>query len=119
LHKIARSDNDRDAHDHPWRWATLILWGGYNDEQWGIERDTDGKPVRRVGPFWQKMFPGRLAFRRPDHLHRVRLHDDGSLGERASWSLVWMAKKSAEWGFVTEDGTKIPWRKYLNEENEA
>ena len=43
IHEILRSDADRDLHDHPWWYVTIILRGGYwertEDYGWPIERD--------------------------------------------------------------------------------
>lgn len=31
LHKICTPDKDRDLHDHPWSFWSLVLWGGYEE----------------------------------------------------------------------------------------
>jgi hypothetical protein len=48
LHKIMRSDADRELHDHPWAFASLILWRGYHEETeaiGGLLRPLDRKSV--------------------------------------------------------------------------
>lgn len=101
LHKITRSDDDRDPHTHPWRWQTLILAGGYIDERyvqtkWG-----------REGPVMVPMKVGTFARRYPSHLHRVIITG------KPSWSLVRMEPKTAEWGFVTPGNEWVHHQKYL------
>lgn len=104
LHKICRSDDDPDPHDHPWNFATLILRGGYYDERhmWdGVER------TELVG---DKMTPGRVAYRKAEHIHRVRLLDES----KPTWTLVLLGKRVRKWTFVTPNGP-VYWREYLNE----
>lgn len=36
IHKIARSDDDPDPHDHPWNFTSLILKNGYVDQSYGF-----------------------------------------------------------------------------------
>lgn len=101
LHKIVRSDDDRHPHTHPWPWQTLVLAGGYTDEQynqtaWG-----------RAGPTYVHMGVGSFARRRCSHLHRVIITG------KPSWTLVRMEPKIAEWGFVGEDNQWVHHREYL------
>jgi hypothetical protein len=117
LHKICRSDDDRDPHTHPWGFWTLIVKGGYIDEQWHIKmRQTIpgmNKMVRH-GPVYEHLTPGKLAYRRPEHLHRVRLYVSDAFGlvPKPSWNLVWMKAPERSWGFVTADGEWIRSDKY-------
>ena len=91
IHRILRSDNDRDLHDHPWDYASLILRGGY----WEI---TD------AGRRWYG--PGSIVFRRAAHLHRLVL----PAGEPAT-TLFLHRRKSRDWGFRTSDGW-VDWKTY-------
>lgn len=43
IHKIARSDDDPDPHDHPWNFLSLILKGGYVDQSYAFTT-LDGDP---------------------------------------------------------------------------
>lgn len=93
LHIFHRSDAE-DMHDHPWPFASLILWRGYN------EQTPAGK--RRV-------WPGMLLIRKAAHRHRVELVN----GKRAV-TLVWMGKRIRDWGFFTKSGF-IQWQRYFFE----
>lgn len=50
VHRIFRSDEDRELHNHPWKWAlSLVVTGGYIEERMeGI----DGTIVSRVVKPW-------------------------------------------------------------------
>lgn len=93
LHVIHRQDDDRDPHDHPWNFTTLVLRRGYFDEQWV---DCFGK----VFVCYTKTKPLRIYRREAEHLHRVK----GITPGRPVWTLVFTGPKRREWGFVTENG---------------
>lgn len=97
IHRILRSDHDRDLHDHPWDYATVILRGGY----WEV---TD------AGKRWYG--PGSVLFRRATHLHRLIL----PAGAPAT-TLFLHRRKSREWGFRT-DGGWVHWRTYTEARGE-
>ena len=97
LHRILRSDHDRDLHDHPWDYATVILRGGY----WEV---TD------AGKRWYG--PGSILLRRATHLHRLILPS----GAPATTLFV-HRRKSREWGFRTDTGW-VGWRAYTEARGE-
>jgi hypothetical protein len=87
LHEILRSDEDLCLHDHPWRFVTLILAGGY--------REVLPNAVR-----WRA--PGTFLFRPAPFRHRVEV-------DRRAWSLVYVGPKVRAWGFWTMHG----WRRFF------
>lgn len=99
LHHIHRPDRDRDPHDHPWAFWSLILAGGYIERVWPDKTDP-GTSYRRVRNRWS---PGHLG-RRQAH---IITHIDGPL-----WTLVLTGPRRSDWGFWV-DGDFVPWRKYL------
>lgn len=117
LHKIVRSDDDPDPHDHPWSFASLVFKGGYFDEQylwnapysfsWDKARIYQG--LRLVRPFM-------IVRRRAEHIHRVILTKDYTDTENPitipSWSLVATGPYRRNWSFITERGP-ILWWTYL------
>ena len=109
LHKFESSDEDRDMHDHPWPFASLILWRGYfehtPDETWSLSAR-----IRKKLRKW----PGMLLFRKATHQHIVELHRDANGKELPAWTLVFTGKRIREWGFWTRAGFKH-WREYLDE----
>lgn len=111
LHHILRSDEDRDLHDHPWSFLSMILWGGYWEHQaefvFGNPRfdyrdSVSGRPstVRR----WHG--PGSILWRPAPSPHRLELPAGAS-----TWTLVITSAKKREWGFRTVCGW-IPWTEY-------
>lgn len=110
VHRIATPDYDRDMHDHPWAFVSIVLRGGYTERRpWVIEPDfIDGEEraydlIRR---------PSSIALRRPTDRHRIVdvLPD--------TWSLVFIGPKRHWWGFHTPAG-KIHWKTYESVHNNA
>jgi hypothetical protein len=100
LHHILRSDEDRDLHDHPWSFLSIILSGGYW-EHTAREPDVDprfdlrhmtGKPV--TDRTWHG--PGSILWRPAPSPHRLELPEG-----RSAWTLVLTGPKRREWGFRT------------------
>lgn len=89
LHNFYTSDGDRDFHDHPFHFASVILWPGYKEH-------TD-KGVSRK-------FPGMLLLRKAAHRHAVELFKRHDGTEYKTWTLVFLTGKVREWGFHTKDG---------------
>jgi hypothetical protein len=109
LHRFHRSDSP-DHHDHPFAFASLILWRGYFEEteaQSVISSVHDtyatGHPVRHfayVLPHPRKrVWPGMILFRKATHRHRVVL-----VNGREAWTLVFRGPDVREWGFFTRKG---------------
>ena len=106
LHHILRSDDDRDLHDHPADFASLILAGGYQEV-------VHGKlAVNVYGPF-------SVVRRKAEDLHRIMLNkyfDHIKDCEVSAWTLVWMHPRRREWGFLKEDtGEWIHHDKYFKD----
>lgn len=90
LHHILRSDEDRELHDHPWSFWSIILWGGYWEHRPnGIVRYEPGAMLWRPRPW-----PHRLEVNRP------------------AWTLVIIGARRREWGFHTPQGW-MPWFSFL------
>lgn len=106
LHRFHRSDDDRELHNHPWKWAvSLVLSGGYIEERWDPET---GQILRK------KVRPWRLNFLTKDSFHRVELI------ERDAWSLFFVGPKFASWGFLdTKTGVFKAWREFLDQKRKA
>lgn len=113
LHKICISDGDRDPHTHPSWFCTLVVWGNYLNEAWGIEKSVTHRSVRRIGPFYQNMHLGKFALRTTNHIHRVILKDN-----KPVWTVVLLGRSYGSWGFIKEDGRLVPWKTYLKREQE-
>ena len=93
VHRFLRSDQDDETHDHPWDNVTICVKGGY----WN---------VTPAGRFW--IGPGDIVHRRAQDFHRVELEPGADLPV----TIFDHGPKINEWGFLLEDGTKIPWAKF-------
>lgn len=92
LHHFVADDWSRDLHDHPRRFISIGLWGGYFE-------DTPTGTRLFYAP-WIRTFPA-------EHIHRLRLVSN------SCWTLVIVLKPSTrEWGFW-HAGQWIHWRKYV------
>lgn len=87
VHEWHRPDSDRDCHDHPWWFGTLILRGGYTEEV----RVLPGDPASWV----------RRHFRRPFTWHAMPLNQAHRVIEVKpnTWTLLLVGPKVKSWGF--------------------
>ncbi len=100
IHHIVRSDRDRELHDHPFDFVSLILWGGYVEITPTRFTDPEGTPNHRR---WYG--PGSIIRRKAENLHRLEL-------KRPAWTLVLRGPIRREWGFVTTMGW-VPWQDFV------
>ncbi len=114
VHVINRSDSDRDMHDHPWAFWSLILRGGYMEytPSKGAGWDPDFYDGRSYSA-------GSLLRHKATDLHRLQLfpgiNPKTNLYDEAfeipAVTLVWAGKKTRRWGFQTESGW-VPFEEY-------
>lgn len=99
LHEMHAPDDDRDLHDHPFNFWSLILKGGYR-ERWSR--------FPSVTHFHQTRSWKRWSF------HKVEIlegHSISVLFEVPTYTLVFVGRRQADWGFYTKSGW-IPWDQY-------
>lgn len=80
FHEFHRVDEDECFHDHPWRFWTLVLWGGYEEET------PDGH---------RRTYPGRVYYRPAKYRHKIT-----RLFARRVYTLVVTAPRERAWGFI-------------------
>lgn len=103
IHFIARADNDRHIHDHPYDFRSVILSGWYD------EIDVFGKVVRRNA--------GDTYTRRAQEYHKIIDMDPAGV---YTLFIYRHRKVSNPWGFLVPDADaptgvrKVFWRDYLN-----
>jgi hypothetical protein len=103
LHYINRSDEGRDPHDHPGRFTTKILHGGYVEKVYW-----PGDPFRKLnGVVVETKFclPGAVLDNQVGHTHMLTL-----AGSTWSWVIGW--KRGSPWGFWAldaKDGANDRW----------
>lgn len=87
FHRVARSDERPELHNHPWDWAyALILWGGYMEERC---EGMFGPIVRR------RVWPGQVVRLGRNTYHRIELIDG-----RPSYSFFLAGPLCSAWGFI-------------------
>lgn len=134
LHHFLPSRDDRDVHDHPRSFLTIVLRGGYDDlipcPTCSGSLRTDDSELLRSGAFaraeawmpcpicWDgkregpqgfvvgdRMRPGMVRYRPAEHRHRTRV------GPKGCWTLVVMGPLARAWGFWRE-GQFWKWAEY-------
>jgi hypothetical protein len=95
LHRFVADDWSKDLHDHPKRFVTIGLRGGY------VERTPTGAKTW-LAP-WIRSFPA-------EHTHRVE-----TIIGRECWTIAIVFKTVRKWGFHA-DGKWIHWREYVDSE---
>ncbi len=94
LHKILKSDVDRDMHDHPWNFLSILVWGSYVEET----------------PNNNRRLKQWFNFHWATDSHRVELFKRDGV-EIPVYTIILRGKRVREWGYPTENGW-IPWREY-------
>ena len=92
LHRIARDDDDRALHDHPWWNLSILLRGSYR------EITPAGELVRRAG---------QLVLRRADASHRLEVVSG------PVWTLFVTGPVVREWGFHCPNGWRA-WTEFVD-----
>jgi hypothetical protein len=95
LHKFVGDDWSLDLHDHPKRFVSIGLKGGY------LERTPHGLSLYSAP--WIRTFPA-------EHIHRISMTSN-----RPCWTIAITLKAVRPWGFWHE-GQFVPWRKYVDSE---
>lgn len=79
IHRFVPNARDKDCHDHPRSFLTLVLRGGYDDVR------PDGTIERLRAP--------TIRYRQAEHAHITNVHPDGAL------TFVIMGPVRRKWGF--------------------
>lgn len=89
LHKFTHPDLDRDPHDHPWSFLSIILWGGYTE---AVYTNMGAYTVAELKT--RKWFSFKHWWT-PHQVLEVK---------NPTWTLVFAGKNRGTWGFHTKDG---------------
>lgn len=103
VHHILCSDDEGAYHDHPWRYLTLILRGGYAEhrpvfDQNGLYTADEAEWIA----------PGRVVTRPAKSWHRLVLPQ----GE-TTWTLFVTFKYQQRWGFLIHPQHKLTCSEYV------
>lgn len=132
LHRFMAHADDRDAHDHPRGFLTIVLAGRYDDLARCEVPACNGDGLLTGG--WmggtsarphpdtcscdhgfvlrERMRAGMIRYRSPMHVHRTRVGPDGC------WTFVLVGPLRRDWGFY-RFGRWIPWQDYAAENPDA
>ena len=106
LHHIHKDDGLRAAHDHPWKFWSLVLTGGYTEVVHLDKMDFSRSELRTHKRWSFHGMSTRAA-------HRIDAID------KPLWTLVFAGPPvNAGWGFFP-DGKFVPWQEYEDRENIA
>lgn len=109
LHHILRSDRDRNLHDHPFDFYTVILWGGYW-EHTGHEYESlnhaTGQMEKRLHVVRKWRGVGTVIKHWAEDAHRLELPPG-----RTAWTFFIRGPRRREWGFHTDAGW-VQWDEY-------
>lgn len=106
VHHIASADYDRELHDHPWDFWSVVLSGGY----------TEARPVNPLKLDFMQGYEncryterraGSIAFRRATDRHRI-VHVEPN-----TWTLFITGPQRQWWGFYTPTG-KVHWSAFTS-----
>lgn len=98
IHYFPADVTDRDPHDHPRPFGTLVLRGAYRDTEW-LDGDVNA----------ETLVTGCFRYRPARYMHIVETYS-----KRDAWTLVVMGPITREWGFMRLDtGSWWPWGKYI------
>lgn len=99
VHWIFLPDTDRHPHDHPWRFASLILRGGYVEEAHTTPLRTGVAGTLRR---WERWTLHRMPL---EWAHKIASVDPGTV------TLVIVGRRRKQWGFWTQQGW-VAWPDY-------
>jgi hypothetical protein len=115
LHDLREPDRDRDPHDHPWTFWSVILRGGYTEKVWqprrgeGVDRWTRSThPNGYFGPpatYRRRWLGGSVHKMTMDKAHMIESVRPGTK------SLVICGRRRRTWGFWTDRGF-VTWQQY-------
>lgn len=102
LHAIHHEDHDRDLHNHPTDYLTVILRGGYVEE---VRIDWYGYAAYKH-VYWRQ--PGDIVSAAKARFHRIARLLDGP-----SYSMFFLKSgNEGDWGFYV-DGEYVPRKEYF------
>lgn len=134
LHHFLPNADERHSHDHPRGFWTFVFKGGYDDMMLCPNEHCEngyirGSGINHIGPreediitystldvcmtcqgagvvLRERMRAPVLRYRPATHIHRTRVHADGS------WSLVLMGPMVREWGFWIDKEWFMEFKQY-------
>lgn len=104
IHQICKSDEDRDPHDHPWHFQSVILEGSYAEDSWN-----QPEYLHQTNQY----YTGDVIKHRAEDVHKI------TLKSKEVWTLVFTSGRERDWGYRLDDGTWIGHKEYRELKNEG
>lgn len=96
FHRINRPDNQRELHDHPWSFFSIVLRGWYGEN---VPRPGGGQQYKKRR-WWN--------FKRAESRHSIRF-----VSRKPVVTLVFTGPRRRKWGFWVDGGTRfVPFDEY-------
>lgn len=105
VHWIYQADEDRDPHDHPFAFCSLILRGWYRERVWVTPGDIN-RGIWRTKT-WERLTAHRMPRR---YAHMIVEASENLV------TLIITGRNHGGWGFWTPEG-KVPWQEYNKARN--
>lgn len=100
LHDLYEPDGDRDPHDHPWNFTSIILRGYYTEVVYPAPNVS--LEIGRYTRTWRMFSRHKMT---TDMAHRI------FFVAPKTKSLILVGKRSRNWGFFTDNGW-VSWQEY-------
>lgn len=100
LHDIFEPDGDRDPHNHPWAFVSIVLRGSYTEVLY--PRPERSKAYRKTQT-WRRWSIHRMGM---DSAHRIVRAEPGLK------TLILTGPRRSGWGFFTPEGY-VRWQDYV------
>lgn len=107
VHEIMLSDEDRELHDHPWDFTSVLLSGGYNEERPITFSAALAQHWETIKLYWPRF---SVVRHRAEDFHRIELP-----AGKTVWTLFIAGKNRRRWGFLTADRGWVDHDLYLTE----
>ncbi len=112
LHRMHAPGPGLDLHDHPWTFASVVLWGGYDEERSSTaEAPTHARQAELQPASRQR---GATVSRRWLSMRSLGVgecHQITRLHTKACWTVVIHGPNRHGWGFYASEGF-VSWREY-------
>jgi hypothetical protein len=104
LHFIAKSDEDKHPHSHPWNFFSLVLWGGYAETLTTHKTNIVSHHARSILSCSHRFY---------DDYHKIVL-------VKPTWTLVFVSpnKDDYDWGYLV-NGCHVRHENYRIMKNEG
>lgn len=112
LHRIHKDDLDRDPHDHPWWFVSLVISGSYEEEIWNTADVAADPYCYQVVSVARIRVHGRFSVHATSRkiIHRIT-RIDGLL-----WTVLVTGRRHRSWNFWPDSGP-VDWREYYSRQN--